>query len=145
MMFALLFLLLSGADPFAGTWHLNLTKSTWTNGQPPKQQVVKMEETPEGIRYSSETINTDGTTTTSWYTAKYDGKEVHVVGNVYWDPVSLSRTDGRTVVATYRKRGAISAVATRVVSKDGNTMTVTTEGKARGGQKFKNTCIYDRR
>lgn len=142
---ALFLLLFAGADPFVGTWHLNLMRSKWANGQPPKQQIVHMEETPQGVRYSSETINTDGTTTTSWYTAKYDGKEVHVVGNVYWDPVSLTRTDGKTVVATYRKRGNISAVATRMVSKDGNTMTITTVGKNRSGKKFTNVCIYDRK
>ena len=145
MALALLFLLLSGADPFAGTWRLNVAKSTWANGQPPKQQVLKLEETPEGIRYSSETTNTDGSVTTSWYTAKYDNKEVHVVGNVYWDPVSLSKTDARTVVATYHKRGKVSAVATRTLSKDGQTLTIATEGRDRAGKKFTNICIYDRK
>ena len=122
-----------------------VAKSKWENGQPPKQQVVRMEETPAGIRYSSETTNTDGSISKSWYTAKYDGKEVHVTGNVYWDPVSLTKPDERTVIAKYRKRDNVSAMATRVVAKDGKTMTITTEGKSRSGKKFRNICIYDRK
>jgi len=144
MLALLLFFVSAGADPFVGTWHLNPAKSKWANGAPPKEKVIRMEETPAGIRYSSETTNPDGSKSTGWYTAKYDGKEVHIVGNVYWDPVALTSPKPGTVVATFFKRGKPSAVATRVVSKDGSTMTITTEASDKVGKKFTNVGVYER-
>jgi hypothetical protein len=91
------------ADPFAGTWRLNPHKSKYAGGPCPKDMMIQIQTTPNGISYHSETIGANGRRTRASYTADYSGLEAIVIGTSgLMAPVSLHRIDARTIVASYK-------------------------------------------
>jgi hypothetical protein len=111
------------ADPAIGTWKLNVEKSKYEPGPPPKSATVSYEENEGGIKRTGETVNADGQTVSFQYAAKYDGKDYPVTGNPNADMISLKRLNDRTVEATLKKGGKPVTTVRRVVSRDGKTMT----------------------
>src|SRR5689334_16510992 len=66
------------ADPFAGTWVLNVESSSYPPDTCPKSMVIEMETLENGVRYLSTTAYPNGATSRAQYEAKYDGKEALV-------------------------------------------------------------------
>ena len=107
--------------------------------------LIEMEPTAHGVHYRSETIFADGRTLHSEYSADYDGKESMVMGaHGMLLPVTLKRTDPKTVVATYTRGFQVIAVSRRTVSLDGRSMTITTTSKNQSGKNVTNVGVYDR-
>jgi hypothetical protein len=132
-------------DPFAGTWNLNTQKSRYARGACPKRMVIVMETAGEGIRYRSETTYANGNTARSEYTADFSGKEAIVVGAAgLLLPVSLKRLDAYTVVAKYSRGLQVVATSSRVVSRDGRVMTITTTSLDPSGKSVTSTGVYER-
>lgn len=124
-------LIQAAADPFWGTWLMDVKKSKYPPGVPlPKTMRVIMEAPPdgsEGVHYKSEIEYQDGKRSVTEYTNDYKGAARVVVTNRgMTTPVALERPDLHTVVATYARGKDVLAVSRRVVSKDGRTMTITT-------------------
>lgn len=149
------FLLLSAAlsisavlganDPFAGRWQLNVQQSSYLPGTCPARMVIEMETVGDGIRYRSETTYTNGRTSQSQYSADYSGREAIVTGNNgLLAPVSLKRLGPNVVVASYKRGFLVLATSRRVVSNDGQTMTITTTSTDRDGKVITSIGIYDR-
>jgi len=91
---------------------------------------IEMEAAGNGVHYRSDSTYADGRTTHSEYTAQYDGVQVLVTGeHGLMLPVSLKRIDALTVVASYTKGLVVVATSRRVVSADGQRMTITTMSK----------------
>src|SRR4030095_3117123 len=65
-----------GADdnPLIGKWKINLAKTKYNVGTPPKNQVITYEMVGDALKLTAEIDNAQGHQTNS-YTAKYDGKE----------------------------------------------------------------------
>lgn len=93
------------ADPVIGTWTLNVAKSTYNPGPPPKSLTVKIEAAGEGIKSTSDGVAADGSSTHSEYTANYDGKDYPLKGVEDADTVSLKRIDANTAERTDKKAG----------------------------------------
>ena len=51
------------ADSIIGTWTLNVTKSTYSPGPPPKSLTVKIEAAGDGIKSTADTVAADVMTT----------------------------------------------------------------------------------
>ena len=134
----------SAAEPVAGVWKLNPSKSKYSPGPAAKSGTVTYEETANGIRRTGETINDDGTRTSFEYVAKYDGADYPVKGWDAVDAISLKSVNDLTTQATLKKSGKTVRTARRVVSQDGKTLTITTTGANEKGQKFKNVAVYDK-
>ena len=58
--------------------------------------------------------------------------------------MALKRVDTRTVEATYQRYQKTVATSTRVLSKNGKTMTVTTVSKDKPGKIVANVGVYVR-
>jgi hypothetical protein len=113
-------------NPFIGTWKLNLAKSKYDPGPPPKSQTIKIEPwESDGVKVSVDGIDAQGNTTHNEYSAKYDGKDYAVKGNTNWDIVALKRSDANTVEGTNKKAGKVVRTYRQVVSKDGKSRTTT--------------------
>jgi len=132
-------------DPAAGTWELNLAKSKFSPGPAPKSQTRTYEVTGADVKYTLKGIDAEGKPTLVQYTAKYDGKDYPVTGSQDFDAIALKRVDAVTAEATLKKGGKVAQTATRVVSKDGKTLTLTTNGKDAKGQAVNNILVFDRR
>ncbi len=64
------------ADPVLGTWKLNLAKSKYESGPPPKSEVRTYEPAgTNGVRATFRRIDSAGKAVTITYTALYDGKD----------------------------------------------------------------------
>jgi hypothetical protein len=70
------------ANPAIGTWKLNVARSKYTPGPPPKSATITYEETADGIKRTGESVDAEGKTTSFGYTAKNDGKDYPVHGEL---------------------------------------------------------------
>jgi len=132
------------ADPFIGTWKLNVEKSQYSPGPEPKSQTSVYTVAGKGVRIRTTGIGADGKPTSQDTTANYDGKDYPTIGNPDYDTTSFKRVDAYTVLIVRRMDGKVVQTATNVVSKDGKTRTVTTKGTNAKGQAISNASVYDR-
>ena len=133
-----------GANSRIGTWHLNVTKSTYSPGPAPKSQVLTIEAAGAGEKVTSELVSATGAKTVSVYTANYDGKPYPITGSETADTVTLKRVDANTSERTDSKGGKAVQTFIRVVSKDGKTMTVTIKGTNAQGQAVSNVVVFEK-
>ncbi len=133
-----------GADPRVGSWQLNVAKSKFSPGPPPKSQTLKIEVAGKGEKVTSETVSATGEKTMTEYTADYDGKPHPLKGSATADMVTLTRVDSHTTERVDTKGGKTTTTYHRVVSKDGKTMTVTTKGTNAQGQATSNVVVFEK-
>jgi hypothetical protein len=133
------------ADPFVGTWKLNLAKSKYSPGPPPKNVTITYEATENGIRATTEGINAEGKPIATTYSATYDGTDVPVTGTgAPYDTIALKRINPNSVELTTKKDGKVVGKGKRVVSKDGKILTVTTKGTSAKGEPTNNVAVYEK-
>ena len=133
------------ADPASGIWELNLAKSKFSPGPPPKSQTRTFEVSGADVKYTLKGIDAEGKPTLVQFTAKYDGKDYPVTGSPDFDAISLKHVDAVTTEATLKKGGKVVQTSTRVVSKDGKTLTLTVKGTNAKGQAVNNVSVFDKR
>jgi hypothetical protein len=137
--------LAQNSDPQIGTWKLNLAKSKYSPGPPPKSQTTKIETVGAGTKVTVDQVGGDGTTRHWEFTANYDGKDVMVTGNnPDADMVARTRVNATTIKTTSKKGGKATTSQTSVVSSDGKTRTVTTTGMNGAGQTVNNVAVFDK-
>ena len=130
-------------DAWAGTWTLNLTKSTYELTAPPKSSVSKLESAGEDWTITQDVVDSQGRATHTTLKAKFDGKDYPVEGlsNVTY---ALTRIDDHTYDLVTKRDGAVLSTTRSVVSTDGKTRTSTTTGRNAQGQTARNVAVYDR-
>lgn len=67
------------------------------------------------------------------YTVPADGTDHAVKGKDYWDDVSVTAVDDRTIKFSFRKAGKVVSESARTVSADGLTLTTTSHDTNNGG------------
>jgi hypothetical protein len=115
------------ADPVVGTWKLNLDKSTYSPGPPPKSETRTYEGNTETNTVSWTGINAAGTPVSGHNTYGFDGKYYPITGSADFDSISLKRVDRFTVDTRLKKDGKVVGTTHRVVSQDGKVMTLTSK------------------
>ncbi len=138
-------LLAQAADPLVGTWELNVAKSRFNPGPPLKSSTRTFEAVANGLRYSGQNVNADGTTTTARYTAYFDGKDHPIAGDPNADTVLLRRVDRFRTEGTFKKAGKFTYLTTRVVSKDGKVATIISKGTNAQGKPFESVMVFDKK
>ncbi|MEO7135466.1 MAG: hypothetical protein ABI024_14745, partial [Vicinamibacterales bacterium] len=133
------------ADPHSGTWVLNVNKSKYTPGPPPKEQSSLYAVDGQSLTVSTKGTSADGTPLTTDFTAMLDGKDHLVKGNPDWDHVSVRRVDSHTLEFTRKQAGKVVQTSTSVVSKDGKTRTISTSGVNAQGQKIHTVGVYEKK
>ena len=131
-------------DPVFGTWILNLAKSKYQPGPPPKSQTRTYEPHADGVHAVIKTVEADGRVTAIEYTAKYDGVDYLITGNPDWDVITLKRVSAYGAEATLSHAGNEMGHARRVVSRDGNTMTITLHAQVEGKPVVDNVAVFDK-
>ena len=136
--------LFAQSDPAAGTWKLNAAKSRYSPGPAPKSNVITIVTAGDTLKISSRGIDGDGKPTSTNYTATFDGKDNRITGAPAYDTVSHKRIDANTTEQTRKKEGKTVQTATRKISADGKTMTVTSRGKTESGKALNNVAVYEK-
>jgi hypothetical protein len=132
------------SDPFLGVWQLNLAKSKYSPGPPPKSQTWYFFE-DEGIRKNSQvTIRADGVPNAAVFTHIYDDQPRSVPGAQGYDASAYARIDARTIKARYLQVGKVLQIATMSISQDGKTLTYTATGTDANGRQVNILRVYDK-
>ena len=118
------------ADPFTGTWKLNVARSTMTSpATASKEETVTYRHVNGEEIYSSEAITAKGEHERTDYRGVYDGAFGHIRmtidGKVVSEgPLQLRKLDDRTRLRiAMRPDGRIGGIIVRRMSPDGKTIT----------------------
>ena len=134
-------------NPLLGKWKINLAKTKYNAGTPPKNQVITYDMVGEAVRLTAEIDNAQGHQTNS-YTAKYDGKDYPFTSTardaVTGQTVRLKRVNANTTQRTNWFQGKQIGTVTEVVSNGGKTLTRTQKGVNAQGQPIDNVQVLDK-
>jgi hypothetical protein len=144
--------LLSAADPYTGTWELDLARS----GGESRSQILTIEVRGNQEKYRSELVWPDGRRQVTTYVAEYDGKEhpsqtvIHESssdpGTVREDTVVLVKTEERRRERLWKQGGRVVRILRREVSADGTTLTSqVVDVDERGEETVTATLVFERR
>jgi hypothetical protein len=111
-------------DPVIGTWELDVAASTFDPGPPPKSEIRQYEPEHEGIKATIVTTFADGRRTIFGYITSYNDVTVAVTGSDTSDAVRMRKVDGFTAEAELSLAGRVVGRTRRVISQDGQTMTI---------------------
>jgi hypothetical protein len=128
------------SSPLIGTWKLNLDKSKFSPGPPPRSATVTYTQDGPNIRLTAQQIDAQGNPTTVVFMHIYDGQPHPSTGSPVFDASAYTRVDANTIIFTRLKAGKLLATGTLVVSQDGKTGTVTTTGTVPGN----GIAVYDK-
>ncbi len=124
---------------------LFISASTYSPGPPPKSSLNTYG--PHGqdrFTYDAVQVDAHGTSLHVTFVAEYDGKDYPITGDPTRDAIFAERIDAYTTRTTNKKNGKITTASLRVISKDGQTMTLTTTGTNAQGQPVNNVTVYER-
>lgn len=129
-----------------GTWELNLAKSTFSPGPPPRKQTITFRSAGphwtallQGVDASGKPINPDMNN----LAITFDGKD-HPTASIDYDTTVWKRLRGNTYEVIRKRAGKIVLTSMNEISGDGNTMTITTKGVNANGQAVHNVRVYDK-
>lgn len=134
------------ANPFLGTWKLNVAKSKVEGGPAPKALTRTVTADGAGAKYAFEGQAADGSKLSYSFTTNYDGKDVAVSGSGMpggADTITLKRTGSKSE-GVLKKGGKEIGKASSEVSKDGKTTTVKTSVKTSDGKEVKSESVYEK-
>jgi hypothetical protein len=132
-------------DPAVGTWALNLGKSQLDASSPaPKSSVRTYSATPDGLKVSIHTVKATGEPHDMSSSFSYDGKQHPATGSEDYDTIAVTRTGPNDSKSEFIKGGKVIGHLTRSVSKDGKTMTITSDLTNAKGVKVHDVGVYDR-
>jgi hypothetical protein len=138
-------LLTQASDPFAGTWELNVAKSQYSPGPPPKSQTRTYEFSGQTVKYTAKGVDSEGKPALVQYTASYDGKDYPLTGDPDSDAISFKRIDASTIEFTQKKAGKVVITGKRTLAKDGKVMTIASTGTNAKGQAINSVQVFERR
>jgi hypothetical protein len=136
------------SDPGIGTWKLNVAKSTYNPGPPPKSTTITIEPRGNGgEKVTVEGIAADGSRV-AW-SCNVDGKDnAFIAGSVGIpsgaDTLAVKAIDTYTFEAIYKKAGKVVNTNGIVYSKDGKMRTSTGKSTDAAGKPTSNVTIWDR-
>jgi hypothetical protein len=129
------------ADPFAGTWKLNVAKSKL---QPPvpESDTVRIEVDGKDLKIEQEGIDDKGAAFKLTVLGGFDDSVYGIAGSVHADSVSFRRPSSRHIVAEIRKSGA--AIAWLDAEVSGNSLRVNVSVVDAEGRETKSLAILQR-
>ena len=134
---------LACADPFSGTWVLNLAKSKLPP-PPPKSQTSYIKADSKGIRIRELIVNDDGKQMSITVDAKFDGKDYPIVGSPFVDTIAYQRVDSHTLKGIAKKAGQIVTTEKATVSADGKALTGTYSGTDLNGRQVTGVAVFEK-
>ena len=133
------------ADVFSGNWKVNLAKSKYDPGPPPKgPNFSKIEAIEGGLKFTNDGVNSEGKPTHNEWSGKFDGKDNPVKGDPTRDTVALKKIDDYTLEVVNKKDGKVTTTSRQVFSRDGKTRTNTTTGTNVKGIKVNNVAVFEK-
>jgi hypothetical protein len=131
------------ANANMGTWKLNEAKSKFGPGSA-KNHTVVYEAAGENIKVTVDGVDAKSNPTHNEWTGKFDGKDYPVTGEPLYDSRAYKQVNAHTLAMTIKKGGKVTMTGSIVVSADGKSRTVITNGTDSMGKKTSDTAVYDK-
>lgn len=134
-------------DAHVGTWELNLEKSTFNPGPPPRRQTLWYKAERKGLTALLQGVDAAGKPISldpSNLAINFDGRD-HPTPRANYDSSAWTRISANKYVVNRKKAGKVVLTSANVVSADGKTMTITTTGVGEDGRPINNVRVYDKR
>jgi hypothetical protein len=133
------------ADVFSGNWKVNLEKSKYDPGPPPKgPNFTKIEAIDGGLKMTNDGVNAEGKPTHNEWSGKFDGKDNPVKSDPNRDTAALTKIDDYTLQVVSKKDGKVTTTTRNVFSRDGKTWTQIVQGTNVKGIKVNNTVVREK-
>jgi hypothetical protein len=132
------------ADPFVGTWSLNVAKSKYKTGNPPKQQAITIMEEGDNLDIAITGTAADGSPISARYLIPIAGGKGVVKESPAYDEISTKRIDANTRENTYRKSGQEVLTVRVSVSRNGKSLTAKLKGTDMRGNPVEGTLAFDK-
>jgi hypothetical protein len=132
---------------YMGTWKMNIAKSKFEGANPPREGTRIHEDRGNGfVLVIQEGVNSQGQKTHLEYVYKADGKDYPMAGQnqTSVQRIALKSVDPYTVTYQIKVDGRVVTDGKRVVSKDGQTMTLENTGTNPQGQKVHTISFYEK-
>jgi hypothetical protein len=127
---------------------VNLAKSKYNPGPPPKSTTLKIEPAADGgQKHTFDGVDAQGQTTRSERVTKFDGNEsaVQAIPSTEGNTTNtLRRINANSYEVTVKVNGTVTTTHRIVVSNDGKAMTETSTRKTAQGQTAEHTIVYER-
>lgn len=133
----------SAKNPHMGTWKLNEAKSKFGPGAT-KNHTVVYEAAGDQTKVTVDGTDSAGAAVHNEWTGKFNGRLYAVTGSPTSDKRSYRIINSRTLALTEKKGSKVVVTGRIVVSRDGKTRTVTTNGTDAKGKRIHNTAVYDK-
>ena len=125
-----------------GTWQLDLSRSTYFPGPPPVSETRTYTADAKGVLGVIKRAHANGQVETIEYRADFD-REQAVTGTPAYDSITLKMIDEFTAESTLSHAGSVFGTARRLISPDGNTLTIMFVRKT-SDDTVRNVAIYRR-
>lgn len=135
---------LTQSDLLIGTWKLNLEKSKFSPGPPPKSQTLNFQRAGQDLQNTADTVDAQGQVIKVVFMHIYDGKPHPTTGNPLFDATTYTLVDDHHVKWVRSKAGQAVQTGSNEVSSDGKTFTVSTEGTGPNGQPISSVAVYEK-
>lgn len=131
-------------DPILGVWKLNLARSKYIPGPPPRSQTRTYRLTDDEIFVTIETVDAHGhPQPVIEFPERYDGKEYPVKGSALGDILALKRINNYLSEATVSHAGIVVAVTRRIITDEGKTLMLIYR-ETSSEHPVDNVIVYDR-
>ena len=127
-------------DAILGTWRLDLSKSRYSPGPPPRGETRIYARDATGVIGRIERHHADGRTEVIDYRADAN-HDVPVYGTRAYDAIRFRRVDPHTIEGVLSHAGNVYGFSRRIISPDGQTLTVTFRREERGDM-VNNVAVY---
>ena len=126
----------------AGTWKLNVAKSKYIPGPPPKSMTRTVQSEGDKVKYTFQGVAADGSPISYSFTVAYDGKDYPITGVAPGgaDTISIAKSGSGSNEATLKKSGH-PVLISKVKMSDGKVTTIT-QTSPQGS--INNTLVYEK-
>ena len=136
------------ADPFAGVWRLNVEKSLYEAGRPPRSFTRTYEDRGGGVIFLTvDSVNANGVAARAYLVYKRDGKPYpeSAAGTRAVRMVAVRAVDANTEEIGSVVDGRVTETGnTLSLSRDRKTLTQTMKGVTPDGRPYTNVVVYDK-
>jgi hypothetical protein len=132
---------------YMGAWKLNVAKSKFEGANPPREGTRIHEDRGNGFVFViQEGVNSQGQKNHLEYVYKPDGRDYPMAGpnQQAVQRIALKAVDPYTVTYQIKVDGKVVTDGKRVLSKDGQTMTLENTGTNPQGQKVHTISFYEK-
>jgi hypothetical protein len=132
------------AEPFIGTWKLDLAKSQFGNGPTPKSIIRAYSLAGDRVVLKLTGIGSDGKQLLQQSTFKFDGMDYAYTGRPEFDSVAARHVDTYQYETVQKKAGKVVSTSIVTISADGKMFTQVTKRLTPSGGAAVTTAVYTR-